>query len=251
MDIRGIILQGMSNYSPQEKKLADYLLNNLSTISTSSLKAIANKLQIQKSVISSMLKKIGLGGFKNFRYVLDNQCYQEHIKTSNIIDTYEKQIIKDIKKTSSLLKTRDQLLKLINIIKTENYRQIILYSTGKTKKIVDFLYFNLLENNINCKVFSSLYDSELLDVESKIVIVFSISGNNNKISRFLKLVKQQNPLVIVSITSTLSCNFKEFLDLHIYGSCSTYFSKDGKVFPIGEKTPIWMIIDLFLIYLKI
>ncbi|WFQ90565.1 MurR/RpiR family transcriptional regulator [Mycoplasma feriruminatoris] len=248
MNIIEKIRQNKINLSPQELKVCDYILTNISDYQNFSVKSICKKLNVQPSVITKTLVKLDIGGLKQLISYLENNAnfFKTETKVSfdNIIDEFENRLEDSLKQ----LKTNLDINYLKEVVcQILSSKKIILFCTGKTKILANFLFFQLLELNLSVELFSNLFDSRAYDVDNACVIVISTSGNNSKINRYLNFVSKKNLNTIIAITSspTLKTNVK--VNYHIHGSEENFFINDNRSNPMIEKYKIQYILDLIFL----
>ncbi len=246
MNILNLIKEKENGLSPQEKKVIYFIRDNLNNFSDISIKNISKQLNVQESVITKTLSKIGIGGFKNLKHILQDSYYSADNKLidNQSIDIYLSKVIENINSIKKSLNS-DSILELSNLI-TSNNPEIIFFATGKTAKVIEPFFFNLLELNFKVKLETSLYNHQIYDVENKLIIIFTISGNNSKVFRYLNLIKERKPLKIVGI-STNESFANDLLDEHIYGTVKNFFTDNSRSTPLIEKYTIQLICDALLL----
>ncbi|MDP4040261.1 MurR/RpiR family transcriptional regulator [Mycoplasma mycoides] len=248
MNIIEKIKQNKINLSPQELKVCDYILTNISDYHNFSVKSICKKLNVQPSVITKTLVKLEIGGLKQLISYLENNSnfFKDETKVSfdNIIDEFENRLEDSLKQ----LKTNLDINYLKEVVcKILSSKKIILFCTGKTKILANFLFFQLLELNLSVELFSNLFDSRAYNVEQACIIVISTSGNNSKINRYLNFISKRKPNTIIGITSSPILKTDIKVDYHIHGSENNFFINDNRSNPMIEKYKIQYILDLIFL----
>ncbi|WP_434341826.1 MurR/RpiR family transcriptional regulator [Mycoplasma putrefaciens] len=248
MNVIEKIKQNKTRLSPQEMKVCDFILDNISDYKDFSVKSLAKRLDVNPSVITKTLIKLEIGGFKQLIYSLEsNTTYFKNLvsKPNNyLIDDFQKRLIlsfKHLQNNLDLNKIKQAVNKLLKS------KRIIIFATGKTKILANFLFFSLIELNLNVQLYSDLYDSNAYQADNATVIVLSLSGNNSKINRYLNLIHNQkiNTLIAISSTQTFKTNIN--FDFHFYGNNNDFFINDNKTNPMIEKYKVQYILDLFIL----
>lgn len=251
MEFKELIEKNYEKLSLQEKKVIDYVLSNINNLDGLLIKKIVNELNVQQSVITKSLQKVEIGGLKNLREHVDNSFYvdiNKYIDQTSISKEYLEKVSENIIKSNDSI-NHEQVIEVSKLI-YEQKPTIILFATGKTLSIVKMLYFTLIEYGYNVHLCSTVYDDKVYEYINSIVFVFSISGNNSKVLRFLKNLKNRNNSKIIAITSTKNIKFEEYVDIHLFGYVNSYFSKNARSVPMIEKYPILVIIDLIILHIS-
>ncbi|AGY41566.1 hypothetical protein mflW37_4990 [Mesoplasma florum W37] len=248
MNIIEKINQNRQFLSPQEGKVCDFIFDNLADYRDFSVKVIAKKANVKESVVTKTLIKLQIGGLKQLRESLDktyNYFKNESNEYSNLlIEEFENKIITSFSQVKNFIDNNAIELIAKEIVKSQ---KIILFCTGKTKTLIDFMFFQLLEMGFNVDIFSSPYDSKAYDVADSVVLAISISGRNSKINRYLNLIKNRNPRMILAITSSPIFNSDVEVDYHLHGNENNFFLNDNRANPFMEKYKIQYIVDLLIL----
>ncbi|ALD66337.1 MurR/RpiR family transcriptional regulator [Spiroplasma cantharicola] len=246
MNIIDLIKENENELSPQERKVIFFIKDNLNNFNNISIKNISKQLNVQESVITKSLSKIGIGGFKKLKLLLEDSYYSidDKLIEKKNIDIYFSKLIENINSFKKSFNS-DSIIKLSNLITSIN-PEIIFFATGKTAKIIEPFFFNLLELNFKVKLETSLYNHEIYDVKNKLIIIFTISGNNSKVFRYLNLIKEKNALKIIGI-STNESFANDLLDDHIFGTVKSFFTDNSRSTPLIEKYTIQLICDALLL----
>lgn len=248
MNIKETIKQNIDYLSPQETKVAKFLIDNINSVNKLGLKNISKKLNIQEGVISKTLFKLGFGGFKNFKTLIEESYYFEkkNIMGEEIMKEFRNRLHEDIDKSLNLIDVK-KIESIAELIIKEKPK-IILFATGKTKIMVETFYFALIELGYHVEIASSLYVTKIFDVDYNLVFVFSLSGKNHRIHRYLNLIKNKKPLRVVGISTNEEFIGKELLTDHLHGKVNSFFYADNsRALPFLEKYSLFLILDFFLL----
>lgn len=238
-------LMKKSKLSPMEHEIVTYIMDNLENLELMSIKKIANNLSVNESLVTKSSKKLGFDGFKDMKQALKK--FYLYKQSNDIRNDFFNTLIADLKNTKNILDFNIVDEVITKIVQNKNKR-ILIFATGKTFILAKYFYFTLLEYGINVEIESSLYNEKVFDVKDAFVFVLSVSGNNNKIHRYLNLLKSNNNQEkIIAITSTQEFSSKNLVDYHIYGNVHKYFSEDYRANPIVEKYILMFILDNILL----
>ena len=128
--------------SKQEKKVADYILEEKGKISYQSLQEIGRKINVGEATIVRFVKKIGFNGFQDLKINIAKEDFPM-IETTyeDYIDNIEANINNTIANTKLLI-DRKQLDKSINLI--AKAERLFLYGVGSSGLAVQELQNKLL-----------------------------------------------------------------------------------------------------------
>ncbi|WP_339020376.1 hypothetical protein [Spiroplasma endosymbiont of Atherix ibis] len=234
------------NISLSEKKVINYIINNIDILDTMSIKQIANQLKVSESLITKSCQNVSFSGFKEFREYLLKQYHLK--KNKDIKNDFYNSLVDSLKLSSNTLKY--DLIENVADKLSKHKGKVIIFSTGKKAILAKYFYFTLLEYWFNCSLVSSLYNEENFDSKNAVIFVISISGNNSKVNRYLNIInsiKEHN--FICALTANSNFLSKELIDFHIYGNVEKYFSINQKANPIIEKYTVMYLMDNLILSL--
>lgn len=247
MNLRLLIEKNKGGLSPQENIVMDFILDNLNKTNSLTLKYIARNTEASPSTISKTLKKVGIGGFKKLKILLNDYSIiddKQKEKNGGINSEFKNKLLFTIEKL--LTNGQHDKIKQIKSFIDKNTK-IIIFATGRTKILAEIFFFDLIESGYEVYISSNLYDAKIYSVSNSIVFLLSISGDNSKVLRFYKMIKSREPLKTILITAFENNNFVKDVDFHIYSEENKQMFIDNRANPIIEKYIIQIILDLLFI----
>lgn len=211
----------IDTFSPTEKKIANYLVQNVSTIRTMTSYEISQKLGIGQSNIIRFSQKLGYKGFRELQFDADGQddeLYREvndnestELTNNRIVHQY----INLSKATNSLNgpETIDKCVK-----KIINSERIMVYGVGNSNLFAEYMSNNLLKMQFNS--FSSsnahIVFTKVSGLNSNdLVILVSETGETREIIKIAKIAKNHG-IPIMAITRLAKNRLLKLADYAIY-----------------------------------
>ncbi|CAD5353384.1 SIS domain-containing protein [Enterobacter cancerogenus] len=220
----------ISKLAPGERKIAEYLLNNLDDLNGLSSKNMSMIVGVAQSSISKFCKKMGAKGFSELKLslLLEHNKNQAEIKrnphlhgSTNSNDTLpiiaEKLLHSNIESMRNTIDNLDfeKLEEVINLIDKSHKIQIIgiggsaLVAQDLTNKLLKIGYsaiFNL-DTHAQISVTQTLHSDDLL-------IALSYSGETNEIVLAANVAKKCKAKII-AITSYCDSRLKKIADINL------------------------------------
>ena len=191
--------------SKQEKKVADYILEEKGKISYQSLQEIGRKINVGEATIVRFVKKIGFNGFQDLKINIAKEDFPM-IETTyeDYIDNIEANINNTIANTKLLI-DRKQLDKSINLI--AKAERLFLYGVGSSglavqelqNKLLRFGKIALLYTDTHFQVMSAAVTGK-----NDVVIAVTLSGETPDILETLTVAKKNKSKIIVITNHILS-----------------------------------------------
>ncbi|MGX7031438.1 MurR/RpiR family transcriptional regulator [Vagococcus zengguangii] len=194
--------------SPTEKRIADYIIENPSTISHSSISDISAELEIADSTLFQFTKKLGYNGFKEFKLDLliqqneftnidihQNICEEDSplIMAQKVFDSNSQTLAQ----TKKLLK-EDDLVAAVELI--QNSKRLYLFGIGGSEIVATDAYHKFLRSP-KTVIHSTDYHIQLMEAsllnEHDCVICISHSGNSKETVNLAEISKKAGAKVIV------------------------------------------------------
>lgn len=212
-----------NNFSQKEKGIADYILENSSTVAHSSISTLADTLGVADSTLFQFAKKLGYNGFKDFKMAMliqekdfsaitihenINQSDTELMMAQKVFDSN----ITTLNDTKQLLNQND-LKTAVDLINSSN--RLFLFGVGGSEIVATDAYHKFLRSSIS--VFHST-DYHLQLMESSIVtpndcaILISHTGKSKETIHLAKTVSAAGAKTIV-ITSQVNSPLAELGDI--------------------------------------
>lgn len=191
--------------SKQEKKVADYILEEKGKISYQSLQEIGRKINVGEATIVRFVKKIGFNGFQDLKINIAKEDFPM-IETTyeDYIDNIEANINNTIANTKLLI-DRKQLDKSINLI--AKAERLFLYGVGSSGLAVQELQNKLLRfGKISLSYTDTHFQvmSAAVTGKNDVVIAVTLSGETPDILETLTVAKKNKSKIIVITNHILS-----------------------------------------------
>lgn len=193
----------------QQKMIADYFVIHHKVIDTMSIKKVAADCNVSPSTITKVCHKIGFEGFKDMLKKTYNPSINDDDRESFNVRVYQNNLCDPIIKTLSELNLR--LIKSISQDIIKDKRLVIIYASGKTLILARYMFFILLDMNINVLVSYEKYNPNLYDVQDKVIFVLSDSGNNHQIKEYLKKTQYSNNIELLELPGHKKLTLKSIL----------------------------------------
>jgi len=205
------IKSGLENYSPTERKIAIYIVNNIELLKDATTHSLASLLQVAQSSISKFAKKVGAKGFTELKIsiISENKTENEPVLHSSINKSDSLQVIAEkliLEKRMALEKTTHcihfpTLTTIIHAL--DKARLIQITGLGASALAGKDLAFKLMKigYNVACEVDShvQLTVAQAL-TPADVQIVLSYSGRKKEINLAAHAAKAKGATVI-AITS--------------------------------------------------
>lgn len=201
MSILELIQLEYLNFSSKEQKIANYILENISSIQNMNISIFAKNCNVSTATVTRFCKKINLESFANLKIHISkiNVNTENLNKTSPLAKIYSfyKEIIESTNRTVNI----DEIKLLYEKIKSA--KRIFIYGIGSSGLTGNELMLRLIRMGFDCQ---TITDSHLMLINSSIsqkddlVIALSVSGETLDIINAIKLAKNNN-CYIISITS--------------------------------------------------
>lgn len=207
-----------SKMSRQQKRAAEYLLENAACAGTMTLHECAKGAGVGQPTILRMLEKCGFDGWSTFQQevwkelgVREEQSVTERKETPGGIVQVARDDIQMIANMVSLLDIK-QLKQLVKIIKKANI--IDVYGTDNSANAAAELSGRLLHLGLTSRNYSDLFFQKISAGhlgERDVAVSFSISGETIAVVEALKAAKQCGA-VTVAVTGDVKSTLAEYAD---------------------------------------
>lgn len=215
MELESIINENYNNLNTTDKEIAEFLVQNKTLVKNSSLEKVAKASLFSQSSIFRFCKKIGLSGFSQLHYVLQ-ETESSTASTLKNID-FLSQTLKSMIWTVNNFKGT-KLDELYNVI--INAQQIYIYATGWEQQIMaQQLQRNLYLIGQVSFVFPTAREEMNVTkaniTSDDIIIVISYSGMNNSVVEMVEQFKLRGTKVM-SFTSFHQNKIAQVSDYNLY-----------------------------------
>nr|WP_317359868.1 MurR/RpiR family transcriptional regulator [uncultured Tyzzerella sp.] len=216
MNILEIIQLKYLEFSLKEQKIADYILENATSIENMNITIFAKNCNVSTATVTRFCQKINCQSFANLKINLSSiNIASSSISTKNDLLYKVHSFYKDIiNMTKNIVNIED--LKIL-YDKIKNAKRIYIYGLGSSGLTGTEFMLRLIRMGFHCQ---SITDSHLMLINSSIlnendlVIALSCSGETLDVINAVKLAKK-NKCFVASITSfptsTLSLNSDFFI----------------------------------------
>lgn len=202
MKYKSLIESFYPSFSKQEKKIADYILNDKEdTISFMPINEISKKILVSEATIVRFVKKLGFKGFIQFKLEIAKESVKKEKNSSkkNYIENISENIFKTITETKSLV-DKKQIDKAVDIInKAENMYIYGLGSSGEAALEMQnrFLRFGRHSHNVNDSHYQVMYSATV--TEKDVIVAISLSGETiDLIYPLMEAKKRKCPIIAIT-----------------------------------------------------
>ncbi|MBD5118887.1 MAG: MurR/RpiR family transcriptional regulator [Clostridiales bacterium] len=179
------------NFTPAEKGIADFFLQNTELMDFSA-KNIAKRLFTSEATLSRFAQKCGFDGYRQFIYSYREGLRQEKDsqvggESRHILETYQELLNK-----SYALVDESQIKRVSKLIAEK--RRILVYGKGSSGFAAEELRMRLMRLGVDIE---SITDSHIMTMSSAIVnedalaIGITVSGKTNEVVRSVKTAKSK------------------------------------------------------------
>lgn len=216
-DCYQIIIEKYDSFPRQQKKIADFILANVSEVIHYPLSRIADKIQVSNASIVRFAKNLGYKGFPDFRENLfenykaifspGNRVRTLFDEFSNEDITYKSITEQEIKYLTKSINTVDDndFYGSINLI--SNAERVHVLAGGSNKMLGQHLCFRLNRFGVDAK---HHYDGGMhllegcLSLKSNhVAIAYDFIRTSDELKLFIKVMKQ-NKIPVILITDILT-----------------------------------------------
>lgn len=244
-EVRQKILKVYDEFTPVEKSVADFFLNNTKKINLQS-KNLSKLLYVSEATLSRFAKKCGFKGYRELIFVykkdLEGNVEEKDIST---LSAQVRNIYWRLLEESYELLDEAQMKRIANMV--NKCRRVCVYGMGSSgfaasefrlRFMRTGLFVEAVTDSQMIQMYSALLDSEDL------VIAISLSGKTKEILSGIQLAKEHNARIIL-ITSNKDFARKEYCDEILY--VATTKNLEGGTM-ISPQFPVLVMIDIFYTY---
>ncbi|SHO43040.1 MurR/RpiR family transcriptional regulator [Anaerocolumna xylanovorans] len=244
-EIKQKILKVYDEFTPVEKSVADFFLNNTKKMDFQS-RNLSKLLYVSEATLSRFAKKCGFKGYRELIFVykkdLEGSIKEKDISTlsAQVRNTYWRLL-----EESYELLDEAQMKRIANMV--NKARRVCVYGMGSSgfaanefrlRFMRTGLFVEAITDSQMIQMYSALLDSDDL------VIAISLSGKTKEILSGIRLAKEHNARIIL-ITSNKEIAEKEYCDEILY--VATTKNLEGGTM-ISPQFPVLVMIDIFYTY---
>lgn len=211
----------IDTFTPTEKKIADFLIENKGAARTMTSYDLSKKLGIGQSNIIRFSQKLGYKGFREMQLDItaDSEESYKEINEDDSTETTNQKIVQqyvNIAKATNSLNNADTIDTCIK--KIISSKRIIVYGVGNSNLFAEYLSNNLLKMQLNS--FSSsnahiIFTTASGFSEDDLLILISETGETREIVKLAKIAKIHKTPVI-AITRLAKNKLLKYADLVLY-----------------------------------
>lgn len=227
-----IIKYHYNSLRSSEKKVADYILNNKSSLFTMSLSQLSSNAGVSEPTVMRFVKNIGFDGYSSFKLRLASDSGREAALQTNAppiadlqIDQNDKIETIPAKIIATTTKALEDTLKLVDI---KNYQKAIkliakaplidIYGVGNSNTVANDLANKLLRIGLNCRAYTDNHLQQICAAHLErdaVAIAISHSGSTIDIVDTLKIAAESGAHTI-AITNFKASKITRFADICFY-----------------------------------
>lgn len=247
-NLKTMVYKNGNKLNDSEKQIIQFVLNNPKLCSSLSLSKLSKKLYVSESAIFRLCKKLGLSGYSELKFNLEELARQEE-RNITAKNNFPEELASGINEVQKYFKSLD-LNKLFQDISKAN--NIYIYSTGWQEELIaQYFSHELFMVGQHTTVLPSALD-ELRAISSyakagDLLFIISYSGDNTVINEELvKLELTNDKFKYVSFTNLKQNKLALLAEYNFYYP-TIVFSKDSE-FSDGKTafTPAYYLIDLLV-----
>lgn len=251
-----LIKSHYEDLSKSEKKVADYLIENIDTASFLSIKDVAAASETSIATISRLSKKLGFKNYQELRLLLNSsQSSSENFFSVDNIGKEDSLVsiaktafltgINSLTSTQAVLDNED-LERTVRLL--EKSSSCGLFGFGGSNVVTLNAYHRFIRTSLKC-IYSQDFHMQLMNAANMTsedcALIVSHTGKNSDILRIVELLKK-NEVPIIAITSNASSPLANSSDITLIS-----ISEETKYRPEAVSSlvaQITLIDSLFMIY---
>ncbi|BCA86892.1 RpiR family transcriptional regulator [Enterococcus saigonensis] len=240
MDILQTIQQKYNELSDKEKAIANYVLQNDSSLQNMNITSLSQVTGASTSTITRFCRKMGAASYVDMKMKINSISNQFEVKQDNYFDQIYYYYNKIIDRTNKSL-DKELIYEAIQKIKTA--KRIYIYGLGSSGFTAEELNLRFLKMGMTARCLTNthlmLIGSRSLTADD-LVIAISSSGATDEIVETLDICKEQGA-GIISITSFADSYISEISDISLVVFSSNF--ADEKKF-VNTQFAIIYLLDI-------
>lgn len=254
-------LTQLTNTTPNEEALIEYILNHPEKVIESSPKELSEKSYVSMATVYRLLKKVNQPGFNEFKIALAQSLSHSDVTLSDINIDYP---IKELESTEMMIdsmgklyqKTLSETKKMSSASSLKEAvdlmlqaKQIDVYTSAGNLFFAKNFQFQLQEIGLTIQVPQEDYVQRLFAANSTkehVAIVISYGGRAQTTQEVVKLLAE-NQTPIILITSTQTNDLTRYADIKLFmSSVENHYNKVSSF-----STRFSLLITLDLLYAEL
>lgn len=236
----------LKDLTDTEKKVINFINTNENNLSHMSIVDIAEETFTSPATVSRAIKKCGLSGFAELRYLVSEKGNRKS-NVSQINEILKKSLIEATNTIEQI--SINNILKSVDLIKSSS--KIYVISRGLTELVAEefslklqllgYNVFEISDPNIMKKITTELKPQELL-------FVFSLNGQTPELIESVENAVSIGAKIITCCCSD-SSKLKELSTIYLYGFKYKHVSISK--FEVTSRLPLYIISRIIIDYLAI
>lgn len=198
----------MGQFTPVERKIADYFLHHVDGGSEIGTRFVAKRLMVSESALTRFAQKCGFRGFREFVFAFnqDNPEAEDNF-VQPVLASYQELL----NKTYSLV-NMTQIHRITQLLL--NKKRVYFYGKGSSGLVAQEMKLRFMRIGLVCDAFT---DDDMMRMNAVVadkdclVIGISISGRSQIVLSALDSAKQQGAVVVL-FTANMSADFQSRFD---------------------------------------
>lgn len=246
-DLKTMVLKNSDKLNDSEKKIIQFVVSNPELCSNLSLSKLSKKLYVSESAIFRLCKKLGLSGYSELKFDLDelaNSQKRKFIAHTDFATNLSKTVTDVIKYFYSLDLT--SLYKKLGKANT-----IYIYSTGWQQQLIaEYLAHELFMVGLHVTVLPAALDeltaASYYAKKGDILFIISFTGDSNDINNKVSKLKIANDkFTLVSFTNMKQNKLASQTQYNMYFPTVAFFEGPDNN-PKVAFTPAYYLVDLLV-----
>lgn len=239
------IEENFINFSPKERLIATYLLQEQKTIGNINIQELSMAVGSSPATITRFCRKVGCESFVELKIELQAIAKEKETVITGSFETVTQYYNRVIERTAQLLEER-QIMQVIEYLKAAN--RIVIYGIGSSGLTAKEFAIRLSRMGLNAIAES---DAHMIIIGSTttskgdVVIGFSNSGETKEVIHALKNAKQ-NGATVICVTSMKGSTITEVSDEICYVHSSRFVNNDQFA---NSQLSFYYLIDLITLEL--
>lgn len=226
LSILTLMRSNYNNLTKSEKRITDYILNNLKIVMSQTISDLATQTKSSEITISRFCKKFGFSGLQSLKIALASEVYSQEELVSQEINPHDSYAIIAEKLFSSISDGLQDTLKLLDFTQVEQAiklitkaRQICVYGFGNSYTVCQDIETRFMRFGIPIKAYNDLHmqvTASSLLTNQDLVICVSHTGANIDLLQAVRLAHDNN-VSIIAITSYMNSPLSKLADVVLHG----------------------------------
>lgn len=244
-------------FTPQERKIKQYIRENLRSAATLSINEFAEKVGVSKSTLSRFCRRLGYTSYRDFSLALAEESavaisrVTEGVAQGETASDIAAAILnterKALEQACDMLQTVD-LTPIADLLLQAN--RVVIFSIGGSACAAMDLYHKLTRLGISCSMQSDMTFQKMLVTQLKkgdVAYVISLSGYDYDMVKIAHKARSQGATVI-SMVNDYDCPLAKESDHLLYGAFLDNFLYTGTT---ESRLSLMYIIDVLFTFLSI